>query len=214
MSAAPVWPEPPEEEISREWSSGDLRTLGGQEPQLEDRAPGGIATIERLEKQPPVRQPPTVPPPEAKPRPETGGRLSTRGVAWVGVHGGAGVSTLASVIGGTDLGCRWPDPEAGEPARVLLVARTNSSGVWASSRALNAIREGRHPVGMEVVSLVLVADAPGRLPMRLARRIRVLRSAVPIHRIPWIPEWRLGSEAKRTPRELHRLAALADVERN
>jgi hypothetical protein len=113
------------------------------------------------------------------------------------------------MLGGIDVGCRWPDPARGEPARVMLVARTNAGGMKAASRALNALREGRHPVGLVLVSLVLVADAPGRLPLPLARRMRVLRSAVPVRRIPWISEWRLGMTAKNLPKQLFQVGAVA-----
>jgi len=134
--------------------------------------------------------------------------LSREGVGWVAAHGGAGTTTLAIVFGGTDLGCRWPDPAASEPGRVLLVARTHAAGLRAAARALNALREGRHPAGMELVSLVLVADTPGRLPLALARRIRVLRSVTPVRRVPWIAAWRLGKQAKELPKAMSQLGAL------
>jgi hypothetical protein len=138
--------------------------------------------------------------------PSTG--LSDGGFCWVAAHGGAGATSLALVLGGTDAGCRWPDPAESEPARVLLVARTHAAGMQAASRALNAMREGRHPAGMELVVLVLVADAPGRLPLSLSSRVRVLRSVAPVCRIPWIPEWRSGKRAKALPKQLSRLGEL------
>jgi hypothetical protein len=134
--------------------------------------------------------------------------LSRESVGWVAAHGGAGTTTLAIVLGGTDLGCRWPDPARNEPGRVLLVARTHAAGLRAAARALNALREGRHPAGMELVSLVLVADSPGRLPLALARRIRVLRSVTPVRRIPWIAAWRLGKQAKVLPKAMVQLGSL------
>ncbi|WP_433119154.1 hypothetical protein [Micromonospora sp. CA-246542] len=109
-------------------------------------------------------------------------------------------------MGGIDLGCRWPDATLGEPAAVLLVARTNAGGLGAAGRALNALREGRHPAGMRLVGLVLVADAPGRLPLPLARRIRVLRSIAPVHQVPWLPTLRLGIHPRQVPKELLGLA--------
>ncbi|GLY02420.1 DUF6668 family protein [Actinoplanes sp. NBRC 101535] len=130
------------------------------------------------------------------------GRLTPDGTGWIGAHGGAGVSTLAGLLGGADLGCRWPDPDRAEPARVFLVARTHASGLQAASQTLNAMREGRHPSGMELVALVLVADAPGSLPRALLNRVRVLRSVAPVQRIPWITEWRLGEQPRRLPRQV------------
>lgn len=147
--------------------------------------------------------------PTRRPRREQRGALSTEGLGWVGAHGGAGASTLARVLGGTDLGCAWPDPARGEPARIMLVARTHADGMRSASRALDALREGRHPAGMELVALVLVADAPGRLPLVLANRVRILRSAAPVRRLPWIAAWRTGRETGRLPKQLFRLGALA-----
>ncbi|MEK8104338.1 hypothetical protein NKG94_02740 [Micromonospora sp. M12] len=108
-------------------------------------------------------------------------------MGWIAAHGGAGATTLTRLLGGIDLGCRWPDAALGEPARVMLVARTNAEGMRAAGRALNALREGRHPAGMRLVGLVLVADAPGRLPLPLARRIRVLRSIARCTGCPGFP---------------------------
>jgi hypothetical protein len=146
-------------------------------------------------------------PPAVLQRPVPPAALS-RGIGWVAAHGGAGTTTLAVVLGGTDLGCRWPDAARAEPGRVLLVARTHAAGLRAASRALNALREGRHPAGLELVGLVLVADAPGRLPLALARRIRVLRSVAPVKRVPWIASWRLGKQARQLPKAMAQLGAL------
>ncbi|HWS32537.1 MAG TPA: DUF6668 family protein [Actinoplanes sp.] len=134
--------------------------------------------------------------------------MSRQGIGWVAAHGGAGTTTMAIVLGGTDLGCRWPDPERGEPCKVLLVARTDAAGLRAAARALNALREGRHPPGMELVSLVLVADTPGRLPLALSRRVRVLRSVAPVTRIPWIAAWRLGKRTRELPKAMVQLGSL------
>ncbi|MFJ6197326.1 hypothetical protein [Micromonospora sp. NPDC092111] len=135
--------------------------------------------------------------------------LSEQGLGWIAAHGGAGTTTLTRLLGGTDLGCRWPDAALAEPATVMLVGRTNAEGMRAVSRALNTLREGRHPPGLRLVGLVLLADAPGRLPLALARRIRVLRSVAPVHRVPWIPSWRLGQQPARLPRALLGLQAAA-----
>ncbi|KOX07987.1 hypothetical protein ADK66_17275 [Micromonospora sp. NRRL B-16802] len=149
--------------------------------------------------------------PGHSPEPQPRRYLSDEGIGWIAAHGGAGTTTLARLLGGTDLGCRWPDAALAEPATVMLVGRTNAEGIRALSRALNALREGRHPPGMRLTGLVLLADAPGRLPMALSRRIRVLRSVAPVHRVPWVPEWRLGRQARTTPKAVLRLAAAAGL---
>ncbi|MFG3253224.1 hypothetical protein [Streptomyces sp. NPDC048172] len=132
-------------------------------------------------------------------------------VAWVNAHGGGGASTLSRVLGGADLGRRWPEPAQGEPGGVLLVARTHAGGVRAASQALNELRTGNHPAGVHLLAVVLVADAPGRLPGPLGKRVRVLRSAAEVHRVPWIPAWRLGEEAESLPRAVRALADLASA---
>ncbi|MEU7314812.1 DUF6668 family protein [Streptomyces sp. NPDC007083] len=131
-------------------------------------------------------------------------------VSWVGAHGGAGTSTLAELAGGSDLERRLPDPAQGEPGRVLLVARTHASGLRAASRALEALHSGRHPAGVELLAVVLVADAPGRLPLHLMQRIRVLRSVADVHRVPWIPAWRGDKRPSALPKSVRVLAELAE----
>ncbi|MFD7502287.1 DUF6668 family protein [Streptomyces sp. NPDC059850] len=133
-------------------------------------------------------------------------------VAWITTHGGAGASTLARILGGADIGRRWPDPARGEPGQVLLVARTHHAGMRAVSHALNALRKGEHPDGVRSLAVVLVADAPGRLPRPLGRQVRVMRSAAEVHRIPWVPAWRLGEDPDRLPRQVRVLARLVSAQ--
>ncbi|MBQ1162554.1 hypothetical protein KBZ21_31540 [Streptomyces sp. A73] len=133
-------------------------------------------------------------------------------MSWVGAHGGAGTSTLAEMVGGRDLGRRWPDPSQGEPGRVLLVARTHGSGLRAASRALEALHSGEHPAGVDLLAVVLVADAPGRLPFHLAQRVRVLRSVADVHRVPWVPGWRGEKRTGPVPRTIRTLAELAGTQ--
>ncbi|MFD0255301.1 hypothetical protein ACFVGX_30825 [Streptomyces sp. NPDC127113] len=120
------------------------------------------------------------------------------GFSWIGVHGGAGVTTLAGVFGGQDCGRGWPGP--GDPSSVLLVARTHAAGLTAVGRAVEEFRLGRVPTGVGLDSVALVADAPGRLPRPLAQRVRLLESAVDVHRVPWVPAWRLDGAHEGPPR--------------
>ena len=131
---------------------------------------------------------------------------TARHYSWVGTHGGAGVSTLAAVYGGHDCGRDWPGPD--DPRSVLLVARTHAHGLAASQRALEVFRRGQAPQGLDLDALVLVADAPGRLPRPLDRQVRLLESAVDVYRVPWVPGWRLGDLSGRPPRETQALARL------
>ncbi|MEY7981740.1 hypothetical protein AB8O53_36230, partial [Streptomyces pilosus] len=80
---------------------------------------------------PPRPRPPAGPgaPRGGAPRRTGAGRGKGRdAVAWVKAHGGAGATSLAGVLGGVEVGARWPDPSRGEPHRVVLVGRTGAPG--------------------------------------------------------------------------------------
>src|SRR5690606_18284474 len=82
----------------------------------------------------------------------------------VGTHGGAGETTVAELLEGAGTQRRWPR-EAHAP--VLLVARTHARGLRAAQLAMRAWAAGQTPP-LELIGLLLVADAPGRLPKPLA----------------------------------------------
>ncbi|MET9828958.1 DUF6668 family protein [Streptomyces sp. NPDC006385] len=129
-----------------------------------------------------------------------------RRFSWVGTHGGAGVSTLAAFYGGQDCGRDWPTPA--DPPSVLLVARTHATGLAAALGALDVFRRGEAPHGLDLDAVVLVADAPGRLPRPLAERVKVIESVIDVYRVPWVSAWRLGDLSGRPPREAEALARL------
>lgn len=145
-----------------------------------------------------------------RPRPVRG--KSRDDVGWVKAHGGSGATSMVEAFGGVDVGARWPDPARGEPRRVVLVGRTSARGLQSVSQALGALKDGNAPQGLELLGVVLVADAPGRLPLSLLRRIRVLRSVARVHRVPWIPAWRTGGRPRSVPRQLATLSRLVGGE--
>jgi hypothetical protein len=141
---------------------------------------------------------------KASPTPETGPWYSTPvaqagsrdpgrtvPVSVVGTHGGAGTSTVASLLRATDCYRRWPEPGDGRPPHVVLVARTNAAGLMAASKMLAGYCSTEHPDGPYLAGFVLVADAPGRLPKPLKRRITILASATMVYRLHWVSAWRL-----------------------
>lgn len=131
-----------------------------------------------------------------------------REFSWIATHGGAGSSTLATVFGGHDAGRDWPRPDRGEPASVLLVGRTHAAGLDAVSHTLDIFRRGDAPPGLDLDAIVLVADAPGRLPRQLTQRIKVINSVIDVYRVPWMPAWRTGDLNGPLPREAASLARL------
>ena len=153
--------------------------------------------------------------PEAPARPSSipvGIPTGSRPFSWVATHGGAGVTTLTSLYGGQDCGRDWPGPE--DPPSVLLVARTHAAGLASVSRALEVFRRGEAPAGLDLDAVVLVADAPGRLPRQLAAHVKAIESVIDVYRVPWVPAWRIGDLTGEPPRETEALARLTGTVRH
>lgn len=149
--------------------------------------------------------------PEEGPPAEARASATARRFSWVATHGGAGATTLAAVYGGQDCGHAWPGPD--DPRSVLLVARTHATGLESVVRAVEAFRRGDTPPGLDLDAVVLVADAPGRLPRPLAQRVRAIESSIDVYRVPWVPAWRLGDLSGNGPRETEALARLTGAAR-
>jgi len=113
---------------------------------------------------------------------------------WLGVHGGAGETTLAQLLESSwETGHAWPqtDGQATELPQVILVARTNARGLRAAQLA--AIEWASGSVAVRLQGLALIADAPGRLPRPLRDLAHVVAGGVPrVWRLPWVEAWRLG----------------------
>ena len=152
------------------------------------------------------------------PEPDTADRLprrvtaETASVWWLGVHGGAGESTLATLAADTRAaGHAWPYPT--DPAgtqRVVLLARTNYAGLVAVQRAAIEWASGSLGTGVELGGLVLIADAPGRRPKPLRDLQQVVAGGLPrAWVLPWVDDWRYGPPTPETglPRPFHELFA-------
>jgi hypothetical protein len=138
-------------------------------------------------------------------------------VWWVGAHGGAGETTLAQLVPGSRAaGHAWPqltvpaEDGALAPTKVVLTARSNVSGLTAAQRAATEWAAGG-VAGVELLGLVIIADAPGRLPRPLKDLTALVAGGVPrVWHLPWSEAWRVGEvEQTTSPKELRRL--LADV---
>lgn len=143
----------------------------------------------------PVAPQPGVPTPDIADRlPQTVAHWPAT-VWWLGVHGGAGETTLAALAGGTrSAGHAWPMPTTpGRPSRVVLVARTNYSGLTAAQRAATEWASNALGDAVQVAGLVLMPDAPGKRPRPLRDLEQVVAGGVPrVWTMPWVEAWRIA----------------------
>ena len=135
-------------------------------------------------------------------------RNATAALWWVGAHGGAGESTLAALMPGSQAaGHAWPRTSGPVPARTVLVARSDARGLRAAQAAMRQWAAGLVP-SVEVLGLVVMADAPGRLPRSLRDLTQVVSGGVPrTWSVPWVDSWRVGEPPalSSSPREAQRL---------
>ncbi len=134
-------------------------------------------------------------------------------VWWVGAHGGAGESTLEELFSGSRAADHtWPLTGADRPpARVVVVARTHARGLKAAQTAIREWAAG--DVEVLLLGLVLVADAPGRLPGGLRRLADLIAGGAPaVWSLPWVETWRVGElpAASNAPKVAGRL--LSDLQ--
>ncbi|GAB3266982.1 hypothetical protein GCM10027425_33550 [Alteromonas gracilis] len=115
---------------------------------------------------------------------------------WVmGVHGGAGESTVSRLLREPATEGRWPQYGS---APVLLVARTHVHGLLRLQEVATAWAAGQLPTGT-VVGALLVADAPGRMPRPLRDLAQVVAGGVPhLWRLEWSEEMRTHDPADDT----------------
>lgn len=157
---------------------------------------------------------PTTPQPGVA-EPDIGHRLPRRDVNrpanvwWLGVHGGAGESTLsAAVPGSRSAGHAWPIATDGSRPDVILVARSNANGLEAAQRAATEWASGSVPT-VRLLGLVIIADSRGKLPKPLRDLAQVVSGGVPqVWQIPWVEAWRLGEPVNldSSPKEVRALA--------
>ncbi|MCK6211939.1 hypothetical protein KZX45_15445 [Georgenia sp. EYE_87] len=116
---------------------------------------------------------------------------------WLGTHGGAGESTLAGLVPSSGAaGHAWPLPrDVDDVQPVVLVARTSLRGLESARVAATQWAAG-DVLGVELLGLVLMADAPGRLPRPLRDLAHHVAGGVPrVWSVPWVEAWRSGGDA-------------------
>ena len=128
----------------------------------------------------------------------------------VGAHGGSGESTLAALVDGwAASGHCWPELPNGVAASCVVVARTNVRGLLAARTALTQWAAAGAGSSVRLVGLVLVADAPGKLPSPLRDLATVVGGGAPrVWEVPWVEGWRLGdTPTERVPRSVSKLVS-------
>lgn len=150
------------------------------------------------------------------PAPDLVDQLPIRVVDWVaslwvvGAHGGAGESTIAELDGDWIAAAHaWPGaaPSDASPSRVIVVARTSARGLLAAKAVAKQWATGLVR-GVEVLGLVLIADAPGHLPKALRDLKKIVGGGYPrTWQVPWIESWRRGEQVSTdiAVREVRRL---------
>lgn len=129
----------------------------------------------------------------------------TRPVAVVGAHGGAGATSVAASDPELlfDCGAAWPSTHGKQAC--VLVARTSARGLHAAQTALQQWAAAATP-SVDVLGLVLIADAPGKLPKPLKDLLQVVSGGAPrTWHLPWDPAMRLDLENTLPTRRTHKL---------
>ncbi|MFC4883583.1 DUF6668 family protein [Streptomyces beijiangensis] len=141
-------------------------------------------------------------------RPDTGLQVSAYPVQgggwwWLGAHGGAGVSTLQQAAGGQDASRVWPIPSQGGALQVVVVCRSTAHGLTMAQTAARQWASGALP-WIDLLGLVVVADAPGSLPRPLRDLRHLVEGGYPRSwTVPWVDAWRLGEPSTtHQPRQL------------
>lgn len=150
------------------------------------------------------------------PVPEVADRLPVRQVGrvvpawWLGAHGGAGETSLAALVPDVPAaGHAWPLRSDGGASSVLLVARSHPRGLLAAQRAAQQYASGEVPASVQLLGLVVIADAPGRLPQPVRTLYKRVAGAFPAAwLVPWSEAWRAGEEPRpgdAASRQLHKI---------
>lgn len=135
-------------------------------------------------------------------------RSETPALWIVGTHGGSGESSLAA-LDQTWLPADHSWPRQSSRTAVVLSCRSSAAGLLAAQASATQWAAGLTP-NVELLGLVIIADAPGRLPRPLRDLAQLVSGGVPrAWSIPWIETWRLGDTPDMTtaPRAVHQFAA-------
>lgn len=124
--------------------------------------------------------------------------IRSTAIGLLAAHGGAGVSCLLRAgldSAAVDARRAWPSD-----GRVLLVARTSVYGLESTRDAARQHAAGAAGTDVDLLGLVLIADAPGRLPARAAALADLVCGAFDrVWLLPWLEEWRRAASTEPLP---------------
>lgn len=128
-----------------------------------------------------------------------------------GLHGGAGTSTVAAMLGerATDAGTGWPVASGWirplPTLRVVVVARTHQVGLEAAENFTQQWLAG-DLTDSRLLGLVLVDDAPRLLEEQQRAVKRLLRKVPTGAHVPWVESWRVRPpDFTKPPRRLQKI---------
>ncbi|MEP7161556.1 MAG: DUF6668 family protein [Dermatophilaceae bacterium] len=138
-------------------------------------------------------------------------RVQSLAALWVvGAHSASGETTLADLDEGWQAaGHTWPELPSGAPAACVVVARTNVRGLLAAQAALTQWAASGAGASARLLGLVLMADAPGKLPTPIRDLAKVVGGGAPrVWVVPWVEAWRLADPmTERVPRPVSKLVS-------
>ena len=140
------------------------------------------------------------------------------GLAVMGLHGGAGATTLAALLGGdsADIGRLWPisnNAWTGKawPIPVIAVARNDHSGLKAADDFARSWANGQL-TGSHLSALVLIDAGPKVSDARRKATKRLLRMVPRGTHIPWMDSWLdAPPDPKRLPGRIKRIIKLLNT---
>lgn len=140
------------------------------------------------------------------------------GLAVMGLHGGAGATTLAGLLGegSSDIGRAWPISNnawtgAAWPIPVIAVARNDHSGLKAADDFVRSWANGQL-TGSHLSALVLIDAGPRVSDARRKATKRLLRMVPRGTHIPWMDSWLdAPPDPKRLPGRIKRIIKLLNT---
>lgn len=141
------------------------------------------------------------------------------GFAIMGLHGGAGATTLSTLLGSgaSDIGNAWPishNAWTGKPwpIPVIAVARNDYSGLKAADRFVRSWANGQL-TGAHLSALVLIDAGPRMSDARRKTTKRLLRMVPRGTHLPWMESWlESPPDPSRLPLRIKRIIKLLNTQ--